>query len=209
VLEAVSGHDSNGGLRPGDVVGISEKVEAITQGRSRPVAEIVPGPLATLLSRFVRRTPVGIGLGIPATMHLALQEVGAPRILLATAAAAVTRPFGVRGVFYRVAGPRAAAIDGPTPGTIPPYNTHAKLPPAEPDQVATRLARSLSALAGGTVDVAVIDANDIGVAILGSSGTLDRGLLLSLLQDNPLGQGSEQTPIALIRKVQATTGGTR
>jgi len=207
VLEAIAGLDAHGGVRPGDLVAISEKVVAVSQGRSRPVEEIQPGTLARILSHFVQRTPVGIGLGIPATMQLAIQEVGAPRILLATAASAVTRPFRVRGVFYRVAGPRASAIDGPTPGTLPPYNTHAKLPPAQPAAVARKLSRSLSELAGGDVGVAVIDANDIGVTILGSSGALDRELLLSLLQDNPLGQGSEQTPIALIRKVDANGAG--
>jgi asparagine synthase (glutamine-hydrolysing) len=207
VVEEAVAALADGWVQPGDVVAISEKVVAISQGRSRPVAEIEAGTLARLLSRFVRRTPVGIGLGIPATMQLALQEVGAARILLAAAAAAVSRPFGVRGIFYRVAGPRAAAIDGPTPGTIPPYNTHAKLPPAEPDDVAGRLSRSLSDLAGGAVGVAVIDANDIGVTILGASGALDRDLVLSLLQDNPLGQGSEQTPIALIRRIGADGGG--
>jgi asparagine synthase (glutamine-hydrolysing) len=203
VLEAVSELGSNGGVRPGDVCAVSEKVVAISQGRSRPVDEIEPRPLARILSRFVRRTPVGIGLGMPQTMQLALQEVGAPRILLATAASAVTRPFGVRGVFYRVAGPRVAAIDGPTAGTLPPYNTHAKLPPAQPDQVAASLSAALSSVAGGSVGVAVIDANDIGVAVLGASEGVDRDLVLSLLQDNPLGQGHEQTPIALIRMVGA------
>ncbi len=201
VVDAVSALGANGVVRPGDVFAISEKVVAISQGRSRPVEEIEPGTLAEVLSRFVRRTPVGIGLGMPQTMQLALQEVGAPRILLATAASAVTRPFGVRGVFYRVAGPQVAAIDGPTAGTLPPYNTHAKLPPAEPDRVAASLSAALSRLAGGPVGVAVIDANDIGVAILGASDGVDRDLVLSLLQDNPLGQGDEQTPLALIRMV--------
>jgi asparagine synthase (glutamine-hydrolysing) len=198
VVNAVSG---NGRVRPGDIVAVSEKAVAVSQGRSRPVEEIHPGRLATFLSRFVRRTPVGIGLGIPATMHLAIEEVGAPRILMATAASALSRPFGLKGVFYRVAGPQVAAIDGPTRGTLPPYDTHAKLPPAAPDEVAGRLARALSDLAGGPVEVAVIDANDLGVELLGHSAGVDRELVLSLLQDNPLGQGSEQTPIALIRRV--------
>ncbi len=201
VLDAVSELEPPAKVRPGDVIAISEKVVAISQRRSLPVAEIEPSSLAKLLSRFVRRTPVGIGLAIPATMHLALQEAGARRILVAALASALTRPFGVRGVFYRVAGRQIAAIDGPTAGTMPPYNTHAKLPPAEPDQVAGELSRSLSGLAGGQVDVAIIDANDIGVEILGASRALDRPLLRSLLRDNPLGQGTEQTPIALIRRV--------
>ena len=114
-----------------------------------------------------------------------------------------TRPFGVRGVFYRVAGPQAAAIDGPTPGTLPPYNTHAKKAPADSDGVARRLATALGAAGGGPIGVAVIDANDIGVNVLGSSAGVDRGLLVELFRDNPLGQGHQQTPIALIRRMRA------
>ncbi|MGZ4144506.1 MAG: coenzyme F420-0:L-glutamate ligase, partial [Actinomycetota bacterium] len=127
--------------------------------------------------------------------------VGPVRILLAAIAAAVTRPFGIRGVFYRVAGPQASAIDGPTPGTLPPYNTHAKKAPADPDGVAARLAATLGTHAGGPVAVAVVDANDIGVTILGASRGVDRGLLVELFRDNPLGQGHQQTPIALVRRV--------
>jgi asparagine synthase (glutamine-hydrolysing) len=201
VHEALSSSDGQVKLRPGDILAISEKIVAISQKRSFPVEEIRPSLLATLLSRAVKRTPSGIGLGIPATMHLAIQEVGARRILFAALVSALTRPFGVRGAFYRVAGPQVAAIDGPTAGTIPPYNTHAKQAPLEPARVANDLAQSLRALAGGAVKVAIIDANDIGVQVLGKSEQLDAERLVSLLRDNPLDQGSQQTPIALIRKV--------
>ncbi|MGZ4209536.1 MAG: asparagine synthase (glutamine-hydrolyzing) [Actinomycetota bacterium] len=188
-------------LRAGDTVCISEKAVAVSQGRSFPVDEVRASRLAKLLARFVGKTPVGIGLGMPQTMQLAIEEVGPVRILLAAIAAAVTRPFGIRGVFYRVAGPQASAIDGPTPGTLPPYNTHAKKAPADPDGVAARLAATLGTHAGAPVAVAVIDANDIGVTILGASRGVDRGLLLELFRDNPLGQGHQQTPIALVRRV--------
>jgi hypothetical protein len=47
-------------------------------------------------------------------LQLAIDEVGAPRILLAAAVSGITKPFGVPGLFYRIAGPQAAAIDGPT-----------------------------------------------------------------------------------------------
>src|SRR6266516_6102128 len=57
VLEAVSGLGSSGEIRPGDICAISEKVVAISQGRSRPVQEVEPSTLARGLSRFVRRTP--------------------------------------------------------------------------------------------------------------------------------------------------------
>jgi asparagine synthase (glutamine-hydrolysing) len=182
-------------LAPGDVVAVSEKAVAICQGRSYPVGDVRVRPLARVLSRFVGRTASGIGLGIPATMELAIREAGEARILGATAAAAVTKPFGVKGVFYRVAGPGVRAIDGPTRGTIPPYDGHAKLGPADPGGVARDLARTLG------VGVAVIDANDIGVNVLGVSEGVDAAVVGSLLRDNPLGQGAQQTPVALLRPV--------
>ena len=44
------------------------------------------------------------------------------------------------------------------------------------------------------VGVAVIDANDIGVNVLGVSPGVRADVVASLLRDNPLGQASEQTP---------------
>jgi F420-0:gamma-glutamyl ligase-like protein len=182
-------------LQADDVIAVSEKAVAICQGRSYPVGDVEARPLARTLSKFVGRTASGIGLGIPATMELAIREAGEARILGATAAAAVTKPFGVKGVFYRVAGPGVRAIDGPTRGTIPPYDGHAKLGPEDPEGVARELARELG------VGVAIIDANDIGVNVLGVSPGVDAATVTSLLRDNPLGQGAQQTPVALIRRV--------
>ncbi len=186
-----------GQLQPGDIVAISEKIVAISQGRSFPVSEVHPRPLARFLTRYVKKTPHGIGLGIPETMELAIREVGAPRIVLAAAAAAIARVFGRKGVFYEMLGTRASAIDGPTSGTIPPYNGHAKLAPENPMGVA----KDLAAVLGEGVGIAIIDANDISVNVLGQSPGVDPGLVRELLLDNPLGQGHEQTPVAILRMV--------
>jgi len=203
--------DGRLGLRPGDVVAISEKAVAISQGRSFPVSSVRAGQLARRLSRHVKRTPAGIGLGIPETMQLAIDEVGPGRILAASVAGAAARLFGVRGTFYRVAGAAVRAIDGPTAGTLPPFDTHAKLAPADPDGVATILSKRLSDEAGGTVEVAIVDANDRGVNVLGTSALLTAPaglaeLVAWLFGDNPLGQGDEQTPVALLRCVGELKG---
>lgn len=179
--------------RPDDILALSEKAVAVAQGRSLPLDEVRPGGAARMLSRFVRRSPVGIGIAMPETMQLAIEEVGLPRILLAAGVSLVTRLAGRRGDFYRIAGPRVAAIDGPTPYTIPPSNTHAKRAPADPDGVAERLAGEFGC------GVAIVDANDIGVSVLGKSAGLDAELVRALFRDNPLGQKSEQTPFALLR----------
>ncbi|MEE4276056.1 MAG: asparagine synthase-related protein, partial [Thermoleophilia bacterium] len=145
-------------VRPGDLVAIAEKPVATSQGRSWALDEIHPGRLARVLSKAVTRTPHGIGLGIPETMQLAIDEAGAPRILAATAAAAAGRLVRRRGWFYAIAGPSVEAIDGPTPYTLPPHNTHAKLGPAEPDAVAERLARTLREGLGADLGDAAVPA---------------------------------------------------
>jgi hypothetical protein len=183
------------------LVAVSERMVAITQGRSYPIKDIRPGRLARLLERFVTRPGYGIGLGSAETMELAIREVGAPRILLAAAASAVTKPFGIHGVFYRVAGPQAKAIDGPTSYTIPPYNDAATLGPRAPDAAARELAATVGA------PIAIIDANDAGCAVLGASPGVDRRFVERLFADNPLGQAREQTPICVVREV-AWPGGT-
>jgi F420-0:gamma-glutamyl ligase len=177
------------------VVAISERMVAITQGRSYPMDSIRPGRLARFLVRFVTRPGYGIGLGTAETMQLAIDEVGAPRILLAAAAAAVTKPLGIHGMFYRIAGRQAAAIDGPTSYTIPPYNQAATLGPKDPHGVARRIAAAIGR------PVAIIDANDAGCSVLGASPGVDRPFVERLFADNPLGQAREQTPICVVREV--------
>ncbi len=176
-------------------VAVSERMVAITQGRSYPMTEVHPGWLARFLVRFVTRPGYGIGLGTPQTLQLAIDEVGAPRILLAAAVSGVTKPFGIHGLFYRIAGPQAAAIDGPTSYTIPPYNQAATLGPRDPNGAA----RIISAAIG--VPVAVIDANDAGCNVLGASPGLDRRMVVRLFADNPLGQAREQTPVCVVRRL--------
>lgn len=181
--------------QPGDIIFVSEKVVAITQGRAFPISEIKPSWFAKFLVKFVYKSPYGIGLGSPYTMQLAVEDVGVPRLLLGCAAALVTKPFGIRGVFYKVCGPRAYAIDGPCDCTIPPYNRYAKMAPKNPDKVARKLKEKLGN------EVIVLDANDLNVDILGkSSKDLDVKFLKALFKDNPLGQNSQQTPVAIVRK---------
>ena len=148
--------------------------------------------------RFVTRPGYGIGLGTAETMQLAIAEVGAPRILLAAAVSGLTKPFGVHGLFYRIAGRQAAAIDGPTAYTIAPYNQAATLGPRDPNGAARTIAAAVGA------PVAIIDANDAGCAVLGASPGVDRRFVRRLFADNPLGQAREQTPICVVREVPWT-----
>jgi hypothetical protein len=185
-------------VREGDLLFVTEKIVAITQGRSYLVEDIKPRKLALFLSKYVTRTPHGIGLGMPETMEMALRECGTIRILFAAAVSAVTKLFGRKGDFYRIAGDKARAIDGPTSGTIPPYNKAVVLGPERPREVA----QHIKALVGGVPEVAVVDINDLGGNILGS--TLDKAgekRLVAILKDNPLGQGHQSTPLGIVRAV--------
>lgn len=204
-------------IQSGDIVFISEKAVAITQGRSYSIKEIQAGWLAKNLSRFVTKTPMGIGLGSPETMQLAIEELGVIRILLASLVGALGKLFGVRGLFYIVAGHKARSIDGAVPYAIPPYNSYVSKGPINADKVAeeTRAlilkeisarpsTQNLSALVSEKIDigVAVVDANDIGVNILGASQGIDKKLVAKIIKDNPLGQSDEQTPIGIIREIK-------
>jgi hypothetical protein len=181
-------------------VAVSERMVAITEGRSYPMSTIRPGRLARFLVRFVTRPGYGIGLGTAETMQLAIGEVGAPRILLAALVSGLTKPLGVHGLFYRIAGRQAAAIDGPTSYTIAPYNQSATLGPKHPDRAAQAISKGIG------FAVAVIDDNDAGCNVLGASDGIDRRQVTRLFADNPLGQSGEQTPICVVRRVAWPAG---
>jgi len=186
-------------LEKGDTVFISEKIIAIIQGRACPIDKIRPSKIAKVLSKFVSKRPGGIGLALPETMQLAIEEVGITRILLAALGAVLTKPFGIKGAFYIIAGDQARAVDGPTQNTIPPYNNYAIKGPLFPNQVAEKISKEIK------TPVAIVDVNDWGVRILGQSQTfkVDKTTLLKGLKDNPLGQCAESTPIGIFRKINS------
>lgn len=181
-------------LKPGDVVFVSEKAVSVTQGRSYPIKEIKASPIAKFLSSHVTKTPTGIGLGSPETMQLAIEEVGLLRILLASFFGTFAKLFGVKGVFYIIAGDGARSIDGAVEYAIPPYNTYVSKGPLNPDRVAEKISEKLQS------QVAIVDANDIGVNILGGTRDIDKKLIAKIIKDNPLGQTNEQTPVGIIRE---------
>ncbi|OUQ79478.1 coenzyme F420-0:L-glutamate ligase [Flavonifractor sp. An100] len=182
-------------MQEGDILFISEKAVACTQSRAIPMEDIKPRKLAVTLSRYVTKTPAGIGLGIPETMEMALQECGTLRILFAAFCSVIGKLLGQKGWFYLVAGPKARGIDGPTEGTIPPYDHYVVLTPADPMGTSKKLAQVLGH------PVAIVDINDLGANILGfSEKEPSMAQLAKILGDNPLGQSSECTPMGIIRR---------
>lgn len=180
---------------PGDVIFISEKMIAITQRRSIPIKDIRPSKIATWAVRYVYKNPGGLGIATPWTMQMVIQEAGLWRFFLASFLAVITKPFGIRGMFYRAIGSRAKAIDGPIPHAMPPYNECVTLSPLEPNKVARDLKKQFGH------EVVIIDANDLGVEMLGASDkSISNAWASAVFADNPLGQSREQTPVCLVRK---------
>lgn len=189
---------------------VSEKIIAISQGRSYFIKDIHPSWIATTLSKFVKKTPYGIGLGSPWTMQLAIQEVGLVRILFAAFMSVVTKPFGFDGVFYHVAGREAAAIDGPTSYSLYPSNISAKLAPKDPQKASEEIAKRITynmkrfndpryaPHASRFSGVVIIDANDLGRNVLGNSTDKPNSFFEKVMRDNPMGQGSEGTPLVIL-----------
>ncbi len=180
-----------------DILFVSEKVVAITQGRAIPTHRIRVGWLARRLWPFVRQVPYGIGLRNPYSMQCAIEECGPGRILVAAVIGALGKLLGRRGDFYRVAGVQAAAIDAPGTAGIAQYRDCVIKGPRDPHGVAQSLANALGCGA------AVVDVNDIDSAVLGQSGGVDPVTVRLALKDNPLGQGAEQTPLGILREVKS------
>ena len=189
---------ARGQMQEGDILFISEKAVACTQNRAIPMEDIKPRKLAVTLSKYVTKTPHGIGLGMPETMEYALREVGTLRILFAAAVSVIGKKiFKKKGWFYAVAGYRARSIDGPCHNTIPPYNQAVVLGPLKPEKVAKEIAAKIG------YDVCIADINDLEGQILGaSSKKIDKKLYARILKDNPLGQDCQQTPMGVIRLVK-------
>jgi len=208
VLRSI-GKSQNFGFKNKWFVVISEKIIAVAQGRSYFIWEIKPGIWANLLSKCVSKTPIGIGLGSPWTMQLAIQEVGLGKILLAAFASFLTKPLGIKGVFYQIAGREAAVIDGPTEYSAYPANVSAKLGPKDPEKIVKEIYRGintefqvqdseLKGIVNNYQGSVIIDANDIGQNVLANSTTISDSDIIKIFKDNPMGQGNEQTPITIV-----------
>jgi hypothetical protein len=189
-------------LKEGDVLFISEKALTITQGRVVDMSTIKPSSLARFLAKNVGNNYGsddfrGFGHGTTIAMQLFIEEAGYIRIFFAAAVSAITRPFGIRGLFYRICGTRAKSIDCPMSFLILEYAHSAKLAPNEPSAAACKIKERL-----GGHEVVILDANYRGAFSLGkSTRAISESFIGKLFSDNPLGQSDEMTPFAIVRKV--------
>ena len=187
-------------LKAGDLLFVSEKIVALTQGRIIRIRDIKPSRLARFLSKRVdnKRHTVnfrGFGHGTSMGMELFIQEAGYARVLIAAVVSAITRPLGIKGLFYRICGKRAKSIDCPMSFTIHPYLNYAKLAPLKADVVARQIKESFGN------ETIIVDANYRGVFSLGKSDwRIPERFIGKVLRDNPAGQSDEMTPFFIVRK---------
>jgi hypothetical protein len=180
----------------GGTIFVCETLAIVATGCSVDADTVRVSRFARFTSRYVRPVGVDLAQGIPERMQFVIDNIGSTRTLLACAAAAVTRPFGVRGAFYVIAG-RAARDLG---GMHHPY-TRTLLPglaPREAREYADALARAIGA------PVAIVDVNDRGGRIRAvSPGGLPAADLLRALRDNPMGR-CQSTPIGMVSRMRVT-----
>ena len=188
-------------LKPDDVLYISEKALTITQGRIVDMSTFHPSWLAHLFARNVGNNYgsndfKGFGHGTAIAMQAFIDEAGYARIIFAALVSAITRPFGIRGMFYRICGLRAKSIDCPMSFLILEYAHSVKLAPNDPSGAARRIKEKL-----GVKDAVILDANYRGAFSLGkSSSAITESFIGKLFRDNPLGQSDEMTPFCIVRK---------
>ena len=185
--------------QPGDLLSFGAKVMGMCVGSVKTREQVKPGFFARLLWRFAGHNTTGIGMHEPYKLQMTIDIAGLPRVLLASVLSALTKPFGIKGVFYKVCGHDIAGIDGFYPDSdFEEYHELAVVNPGRADE----LCDELTAKTG--IPVVVMDANDFHRNQLGKSGAspLKDEQIQEALRDNPSGQGRELTPFILIRPVR-------
>ncbi|MCL5795584.1 MAG: hypothetical protein M1338_04505 [Patescibacteria group bacterium] len=183
-------------IKSGDFIAISEKFVTISQGRVIHKSAVHPGLLAKLVVSGVTKYKNDIGYSSPYKMQVAIYQAGWWRILLAMILGGITRLFGRRGDFYRIAGHKISEIDGFNPDAIKPFDEFAMLGPDNPDGVCQKIEDKFN------IPCIIVDANNINTEVLGMSKKVlsTKDEIRKILHDNPMGQADELTPIVIIRK---------
>jgi len=179
-----------------DIIVLCEKIISIIQNRVVYRRDVKLGFWAKFLSKFAKKTPYGFSVGNPLKMQVAINLAGLPRILFACFCSGVCKIFGIRGIFYRVAGHQISQIDGFYGEAFPQYAEMGILGSKDSDKVCEELRNKFG------FSFVIADVNDLGRNIIGRSQDLKEKdkIILEVLKDNPAGQSDEQTPIIIIRE---------
>ncbi len=184
--------------QPGDMLSFGAKVMAMCTKNVRTKEQVHPGFWAKLLAPFAGINTTGVGMRAPYKLQLVIEKVGAPRVVLAAFVSAITRPFGVHGLFYKICGHGVAGIDGfYFRSSFDRYKELALINPDNPVELCNALEKETG------IPVVIMDANDIDQNQLGKCDDfpLTDDEIQDAMRDNPSGQGDELTPFILIRPV--------
>ena len=182
--------------KEGDLLAFGAKVMAMCTKNVKTREEVKPGFWANLLWRFAGINVTGVGMHEPYKLQLVIDMVGLPRVLLGAAVAAVTKPFGVHGLFYKICGQGVGGIDGfYFRSSFDRYKQLALINPPNPVELCDALEKETG------IPVVLMDANDIEQNQLGkcTDFPLTDDEIQDAMRDNPCGQGDELTPLILIR----------
>jgi hypothetical protein len=184
-------------FKQGDWVALSEKLISVSENRVRHISTVKVSWLARFIQKGVKKHKNMTAWNNPAKIQVAIEEAGIWRIIPAMIIGGIGKVFGMRGLFWIIAGNRVSEIDGFIPEDMYPYTEWAVLPPPDPQRVCEDIEKNLG------MPTITGDMNYIDVKILGvSHGVgIDFKTARKILIDNPLGQGNKMTPFAIIRKV--------
>lgn len=184
--------------QPGDMLSFGAKVMAMCTNNVRTREQVKPGFWANHLWKFAGINTTGVGMHEPYKLQLVIDMCGLPRVLFAAAISAITRPFGVHGLFYKICGKGVGGIDGfYFRSSFDRYKELALINPPNPVELCNALEKETG------IPVVLMDANDIEQNQLGkcSDFPLTDDEIQDAMADNPSGQGDELTPLILIRPV--------
>tara|TARA_B100000700_G_C15008563_1_gene839823 strand:- start:132 stop:1295 length:1164 start_codon:yes stop_codon:yes gene_type:complete len=175
---------------PTDILTIGESPLSTMQGRYIDYKSLNISFLAKILCKGFHPTS---SLATACGMQTLINISRPTRVLFASIIGGISKLFGIKGLFYRLAGDQARLIDDIT-GTTPPYDKSIVLGPIE-----TQLfCRSASKQLG--INVAIVDVNDLGrVKILSVNNPKILTTIKNALSSNPAGNSNQHTPIVLIR----------
>ncbi len=173
-----------------DILAIGESPLAVMQGRYINYRNINSSLISRLICKGFHPTS---SLATASGMQTLINISGPTRVIISWFIGGIFKFFGVRGMFYRLAGEQARLIDDIT-GTTPPYDKCIVLGPKDTQNFCIKAAKKLN------INVAVVDVNDLGrVKILSTNNVNNTEMIKRALKSNPAGNANQQTPIVLIR----------
>lgn len=178
-------------IGPDDVISVAESVVAITQGLYIRPEDLKISPIAQFCCRFI---PDYGSLATPHGMESLMVKEGHLRVAAGLFIGFLAKLVGKSGVFYKIAGRQTALIDDVT-GTMPPFDKCIVYGPEDTENVVNGLKNRLKCFGAVIADVNDLKRSRIVDVTPGTDGEL----VAKLLIDNPFGNASQKTPIAILK----------